>query len=295
MGLGRHKPIKVQVQKKKFVNVKRKEQSSNSAANECEIRDTPAFESPDDLLDDPIADNEPISSQRATGIEDLPVWVFVHLEMHVHISLECKVQLYVTNDFNQTTDGRVSAKKGFVAVFVMKLPTINGFAVVSCCSACISKDLLKFFALSQNQHEEYSPSHLFSCRHSTAIAQHILAKNRQNCSVRNDLEAWELIANYLEIYEYNLKPGWIHTDRKESQGKLCVYIANDYVGYVFAVQRQQTGTLKCYCYICSKYQCHHSSVVTHTLEGEIPDTIRSIRIPPPPLNNLISKKHYPCI
>lgn len=222
-------------------------------------------------------------------------WQYVYLKEHYQITVKNQLCLHVINDFEIDQNMKVKVLKGFAVLFLFKVITKNGERAVSSCSICFSRELLGFFALNDHSQGEFDDGHLFGCRHSLAVTQRILAGAGYDCSFRDDIRSSQRILTELVPYTERLVPGWLHFQSTlHSKGKLCVYVTNDYTAHLFASQRQSSGTLRHYCFLCFKNFCHHSSTICHDIEQLVPDAIPVFKFPPKPLKNLVSKTPYPC-
>lgn len=260
-----------------------------STADQVPYSPTPVdtqYEPTEDLIND-------YSYSNTDSIHE--TWPYTHLQEFYQVDLQNQVHIHVMNDFEFDEYNYTQRKKGFAAVIIMKLKTNSGYQAVGCCSICFSKQLLWFYALSNHESEVLNETHLFNCRHTTAAVQKRLATDGFQCSIRNDHENSKNALSSMTPYSERLEPGWIPLNAKSNpKGRLGVYISQEYRIHVFASQKQKTGTLKHYCFQCSKYGCHHAGTITHALDGEIPDVIEPITLSVPPLDDLKSKKRYPC-
>lgn len=230
-----------------------------------------------------------------------PVWHYVQLLEHYKSfimddqGLRTSCTVHLINDFKIDDQKQATRQPGYSAVFAFSITTKSGLSPVACCSVCISKDLVSFFALKNHSDSTISESHIFSCRHTTAVVQQSLADNNFNCSIYNQKLAFQQISTIWGPYAYNLVPGWYLFDvATHPKGRLGVYLSNCYSTFVFATQRQQTGTMRHFCFLCKKYSCHHTQTITHELDASVPDSIQTIRLPARPLDSLLSKAVYPC-
>lgn len=233
--------------------------------------------------------------------EPATVWHYVQLLEHYKSflmdeqGLRTSCTVHLINDFEIDDHGQVTTMPGYVAVLAMNIPTKAGLSPVACCSHCISKDLVSYFALRTHNDRTLPETHLFDCKHTTAIVQQSLATNKFKCSIKDQKLAFQQLSTIWGHYDRNLAPGWYTFDlATHSKGQLGVYLSNSYVMYVFATQRRQTGALQHYCFSCKKYGCSHAQAITHALNGTVPDSIQTIRLPARPLDSLISKGRYPC-
>jgi hypothetical protein len=190
---------------------------------------------------------------------------------------------------------QTTRQPGYAAVLAFSVSTKSGLAPVACCSLCISKDLVSFFCLKDHSDSSIGESHIFNCRHTTGIVQQSLADNNFTCSVYNQKRVFQQISTIWGHYASNLAPGWYLFDAAtHPKGRLGVYLTDNYLPFVFATRRRQTGALQHYCFLCKKYDCAHAKAVTHQLDATVPDSIQTLKLPAMPLDCLLSKAIYPC-
>jgi hypothetical protein len=230
------------------------------------------------------------------------VWPYVQLLEHYKSFLmdsneqERSCTIHLINDFNTDDQGKIVSKPGYSAVFAFSVESKSGLAPVACCSICISKDLLSFFALKNHGDSTISESHIFNCRHTQVIAQRSLSENKFNCSIQNEKLVFQQLSTVWGRYSRNLTPGWYNFDAStHSKGRLGVYVTNNYSAFVFASELQRTGTTTHFCFLCKKRTCIHAELITHKLDAVVPDSVQTIRIPARPLDSLVSKAVYPCM
>lgn len=183
---------------------------------------------------------------------------------------------------------------------MFKVNCKSGSVSVACCSLCFSKSLLGYYALHDLSETTLSSDAVFGCRHTCAVTQNRLAAAHFNCSTKNEHRAWIEVSTTMTSYESVLQPGWINCSNKLSTGKGQIngYISEEYTMLIFAATISQSNTVRLWCFVCSKYGCHHSSTVTHelmTISGaNLPQQIPTIRLPAAALTNMKSNAKYPC-
>jgi hypothetical protein len=242
----------------------------------------------------------PNKSQNAS------VWNYVFLQEEHTVTLPHQCVVSIINDFdldetegldNVSHAGLYQNRKGYAVVFLLKLETEVGGHAVSCCSLCASGLMLPFYAIKSHQHSTFNVTHLFSCRHASAVVQHQLANAQMPFAVRDDERCAKDLASTIPSYHDPLQPGWIRVkDISHIKGVLVIYVTTQYAFYVFAVRKRPSGLPKCFCFHCNKDDCHHSSEITHSIWDGVPeDTQLKLRLPATTKENLVSVKRYPCI
>lgn len=234
----------------------------------------------------------PIST--ATSSTTTAVWHFVQLAEHHTLKVPKSYLLHVMNNYQRDEFGNLQTRPGYTAVMIINVPSKSGITPVTCCSSCVSRELLGYFCLNDHHAVQFTHQHIFSCEHTTVAVQRTLATSGVNCSVRDDFVAVQKLAEILDPYQLQIQPGWHHTTGISSKGLLSVYITANYSMRIYGVEKLRSGEYRYYCHSCASDKCHHRSEITEEYTGNAPETVQYVRLPAKPLDNLISKQLYPC-
>lgn len=285
----------IKVHRKGLVNIKNKKISIQKSDSDINVHpDRSCQISVNTANADQDAQGAASPSDGYYEVYDQPeVWLFVHLEFKEHTTLANGIEVYTMNDFDTQTAAQ--STNAYIAVLLIKLSCKTGSVVVACCSKCFSKQLIGFYCLGQHEDSVFGVQDLFGCVHSTAAVQHHLQFHGQNCSIRNDESAMKTLCQIMQPYSGEFSPGWfVSTKQLSKRGMINVYLNDEYRIHVLGAETVENETIRYFCFQCSKFGCHHCSTIVEHVENTV-KTIHKIYIPPPPLNNLVSKEKYPCM
>jgi hypothetical protein len=151
--------------------------------------------------------SEPVNPTSTATSRATTVWQFIQLAEHYTLKVPKSYQLHLMNNYQWDESGNVQAQPGYTAVIVINVPSKTGITPVTCCSSCVSRELLGYFSLNDHQAVQFTHQHIFSCEHTTIAVQRILAAARVNCSVRDDFAAGQKLAEILDLYQLQIQPG----------------------------------------------------------------------------------------